>query len=64
MQTNMINKQSMLQTIQNLPDKIPIEVIMERLFLLQKIQKGCQQADEGVTISHENVKQKLEKWLT
>lgn len=63
MQTIMIDKQSILKTIQNLPEKISIEEIMEKLFLLQKIQKGCQQADEGIIISHENAKIKLEKWL-
>lgn len=63
MQSVLIDKQSILKTVQSLPDKTSIEEAMERLFLLQKIQKGIQQADEGKTVSHSKVKEKLEKWL-
>jgi len=36
---------------------------MERLFLLAKVEKGLRQADAGELISHEEVKERMAKWL-
>ena len=49
--------------IRNLPENAGIEDAMERLFLLYKIEKGIEQADAGLTVSHEEAKQRLRKWL-
>ena len=40
------------------------EDAIERIYLLSKIKKGIQQADSGLTISHEDVEKKFSKWLT
>ena len=49
--------------IRNLPENASIEDAMEKLFLLYKIEKGIEQADAGLTVSHEEAKQRLRKWL-
>ncbi len=36
---------------------------MERLLFLVKIERGIQQADSGQTFAHEEVKQRMAKWL-
>ena len=41
----------------------PFEDAMERLLLLAKIEKGLEQADKGQTISHNDIKEKMSKWL-
>ena len=56
-------KAKMEQLIHNLPEKASIEEAMEKLYLLYKIEKGIQQADAGQTISHEEAKKRLSKWL-
>ena len=56
-------KAKMEQLIHNLPKEASIEEAMERLYLLYKIEKGVQQADAGQTVSHEEAKRRLYKWL-
>ena len=59
----MNTKELVLEAIKDLPDNAPIEDAMERLLLLAKIDHGLQQADAGETISHNEIKQRLSKWL-
>ena len=40
-----------------------IEDAMERLLLLYKIEKGIEQAAQGRTVSHDEAKHRLRKWL-
>ena len=56
-------KEKIQKVIQSLPDDADIEDAMERLYLLYKVEKGCQQADAGQAVSHEEAKRQLKKWL-
>jgi hypothetical protein len=56
-------KELILQTIHDLPDENCIEEAMERLYLLFKIAKGVKQANAGQTISNEEAKKRMKKWL-
>ncbi len=56
-------KELILQTIHDLPDENCIEEAMERLYLLFKIAKGVKQANAGQTISNEDAKKRMKKWL-
>ncbi len=56
-------KAKMADLIRDLPDDGNIEDAMERLLLLYKIEKGIQQADQGRTVSHDEAKDRLRKWL-
>ncbi len=58
-----VSKKKILDSIKDLPENVSIEEVMERLYLLYKIEKGIQQADAGLTISHEEAQKQLEKWL-
>ena len=49
--------------IRNLPENASIEDAIERLFLLYKIEKGIEQADADLTVSHDEAQQRLRKWL-
>ena len=39
------------------------EDVMEKLLLLAKIEKGCQEADAGKTITHSEAERRMAKWL-
>jgi predicted transcriptional regulator len=52
-----------MKAVEGLPDDASFEDAMERLLFLAKVEKGIQQADAGRTIPHEQVKQKMQKWL-
>ena len=56
-------KEKVIQAVRDLPDDASIEDAMERLLFLAKIERGLQQADAGQTISHDQVKEKMAKWL-
>ncbi|HAI69241.1 MAG TPA: hypothetical protein DCM38_07385 [Gammaproteobacteria bacterium] len=56
-------KELILQTIHDLPDENCIEEAMERLYLLFKVAKGVKQANAGQTISNEDAKERMKKWL-
>ncbi len=59
----MLNKNKVLQTLENLPDTFSIEQIMDQLKLLQKIELGLEHANNNETVSTEEAKSKLAKWL-
>jgi predicted transcriptional regulator len=46
-----------------MPDEFSLEEIIERLIILEKIEKGLAQAKAGQVLSSEEVKKRLEKWL-
>ena len=56
-------KEQVLQAVEAMPPDATIEDAIERLVVLAKIQRGVDQADAGQTISHEEMKQKMAKWL-
>jgi predicted transcriptional regulator len=60
----MTTKEMVVKAVSELPDDAEIEDAMERLLLLAKIERGLQQADAGETIPHDEVKQRVSKWLT
>lgn len=55
-------KQEALEAIGKLPDDTDMDEIMYRLYVLDKIRKGQQAADEGRTISHEELKREIDTW--
>jgi len=59
----MNTKQRVLQAVNDLPDDASIEDAMQRLLLLAKIERGIQQADAGQTFSHDEVKERMARWL-
>ena len=58
-----LKKETILEEMKLLPDRIAIDDVMERIFLLAKVEKGIQEADDGLCISHKNAKYKMKKWL-
>lgn len=56
-------KEKIIQVVEKLPADVTIEEAMERLLFLAKIERGLKQADEGTTVSHMEVKERMSKWL-
>ena len=63
MDSAILTKSELIKAIEELPEQIRVEDVIERLFILSKIKKGCQEADEGKTVSHEIAQKRMEKWL-
>jgi len=56
-------KEKMIETVQRLPENASIEDAVEQLILLSKIEKGIEQADDGLTMPHDEIKGRMAKWL-
>ena len=56
-------KQAALGMIESMPDDVSLEDIMYGLYFRQRIDRGLEELDEGETVSHEEVKRSLAKWL-
>lgn len=59
----MTTKELVLEAVRNLPEDAAIEDAMEKLLVIAKIERGIEQADNGQTVSHDEVKQRVSKWL-
>ena len=52
-----------MDSISNLPDEFSIDEIIERLIIIEKIDKGRQNVKEGKINTEDQAKAKLSKWL-
>ena len=59
----MINKKKLLSTIKELPEQFSLDVLLDRILLLEKIDIGLSQASQGKTLTTTEAKDKLKKWL-
>lgn len=57
-----LTKQDALETIGKLPDDADMDEIMYRLYVLNKVRKGQEAAEQGRTISSEDLKREIESW--
>ena len=55
-------KQEALDAIQRLPDNVSPEEIMYRLYVLENIRRGQQDAADGKTQSAEEVLKDIQSW--
>jgi len=59
----MLTKEKLLKSLQNLPDEFSVDELLDRLFLLHKIETGQQQAIDNETISEEDLDNQISQWL-
>lgn len=55
-------KADALKAIEQLPDEADIDDIMYKLYVIEKVRKGKQAAEKGEFISHDDLKQEIQKW--
>ncbi|MGB8297037.1 MAG: hypothetical protein WCG85_16535 [Polyangia bacterium] len=52
-------KQKIMETVEHLPDDATVEDAMERLYFLAKIERGLDQSEAGLGLSHEDIKKRF-----
>lgn len=52
-------KQKVLELVEQLPPEATLDDMMERLYLLTKVERGVDQLAAGRTIPHEEVKRRF-----
>ncbi len=59
----MITKAKLKEQIKTLPNEFSIDELVDRLILIEKIDKGEQDSLNGNTISEEEMDKEIEKWF-
>ena len=59
----MLTKDKIKKTIDTLPDQFTIEDIIEELIVIDKIEQGLKDVQEGIVYTTEEARLKLDKWL-
>ena len=57
-----MKKQSIVNIVNELPKEFDLDLLMERLIVIDKIDKGLAEVKSGKTVSHESVKKMVAKW--
>ena len=57
-------KDTVIDMIRRMSDDATVTDIMAELYVRQKIDIGLQQLDDGQSLSHEEVEQRLGRWLS
>jgi predicted transcriptional regulator len=59
----MVTKEKLIEAIKKLPEGFTIEQVIEELVLLDKIEKGVEDIDQGKIYSSKEAEKRLSKWL-
>lgn len=57
-------KEDVLRMIQSMPEHVTMNEIIDELNVRAKIEEGLKNLDEGKFIAHDEVRRRLNKWLT
>jgi len=57
-----MNRDKAIATISDMPQDFDLEVLIEKLIFIEKVEKGLEQLNSGNTITHSQVKEKIKQW--
>lgn len=55
-------KQEAIEAIEQLPDNVPLDEIVYRLYVLNKVRQGMQDVEAGRGLSSEELAREIEQW--
>lgn len=59
----MLTKSNVIKTITKFPEHFSVDELVDKMILLDKIEKGLQQATNNQVISDEELDKRIEEWL-
>ena len=60
----MITKTKVEETLKQLPDQFSVDELFDRLIFVQKVEDGLKDSRKGRTVSIEEAKKQMDKWLS
>ena len=51
-----------LRAVQEMPSDTTYEEVMERIYLIQKVERGRQQIANGEGVAHGDAKRRMKRW--
>jgi hypothetical protein len=58
-----MTKDQVVNSLKSFPEKFSVEDLIEKLILIEKVEEGLVQSKNGETVSMEDAKKRLYKWL-
>jgi predicted transcriptional regulator len=58
-----MTKHQVVDSLKNFPEKFSVEDLIEKLIFIEKVEEGLAQSKNGETVSMEEAKKRLHKWL-
>lgn len=58
----MLTKEKVLLSLQDMPEHFSLDELMERLLIIEKVERGLKQVAQGETYSTEQARQMLKQW--
>ena len=59
----MLTKERLIEQIDKFPEKFSIDELVENLILIEKIETGNKQSENGEVISESEMENEMEKWF-
>jgi predicted house-cleaning noncanonical NTP pyrophosphatase (MazG superfamily) len=59
----MITKTKLKEQIENFPEEFTIDELIDRLLLIEKIERGNQQSQNGEEITEAELEKEMNKWF-
>ena len=57
-----MKKDKALEAVKAMPNEFEVDALLEKLVLIEKVERGLKDIKEGKTFTHEQVKKKIKKW--
>jgi len=57
-----VTKKALLKSVEDLPERMPVDEVIDRILLLSKIERGLKQSAKGEVVSTAEARKRLRKW--
>ena len=57
-----MTKDTILAAVNAMPNEVELEVLLERLVFMAKVEEGLKQSHNRQTVAHEEVKKMVQTW--
>ncbi|HEX2618337.1 MAG TPA: hypothetical protein VHL57_12390 [Flavobacteriales bacterium] len=58
-----LRKKTVLERIKDMPEQFTIDELLERMVVIQKVERGMRESQEGKTLGSAQARKRLAKWL-
>ena len=58
----MLRKEKVIKTISRLPEKFSLDELVEKMIVLEKIEKGLEDSDNNNVLTEDELEAKIKEW--
>jgi len=59
----MLTKRQLKETLEQFPEEFTIDELIDKIIVLDKIERGNQQSERGETITEDELEKEMQKWF-